>query len=251
MIRTRFLALATAAGIALSAAAFAQQAFTTRTANVRAGPAPDFPVVVTLPPGAQVNVAGCVDDYRWCDVDFGGGRGWLNTRALQTYYGDRLVPLYGYGANIGFPIVTFSLFDYWDNFYRNRPFYRDRPRFEQRWGGYRGYDRRPGNAYVQPRPEYRQDYRQFDRQRPQMDRQQFDRQQFDRQHQPQVQQRPNEPYAGRPGMAQGQQQFRTERPPQAQATPRPQEQPRAPQAPQGRPAERQIERAQPNTDQGR
>src|SRR6187200_2085206 len=122
MIRKSFLAIATAAGLALSAAAFAQQAYTTRPANVRAGPAPDFPIVGTLAPGTPVNVAGCVADYLWCDVEFGGGRGWVSTRTLQSYYQNRVVPLYGYGATIGLPIISFSLGSYWGTHYSNRSF---------------------------------------------------------------------------------------------------------------------------------
>jgi uncharacterized protein YraI len=156
MIRTRFLALVTAAGFALSAAAWAQQAYTTRTANVRAGPERDFPVVATLAPGTPVFVAGCLNDYQWCDVDFGAGRGWVNTRALQSYYQNRVVPLYGYGSTLGLPIVSFSLFNYWDRYYRDRPWYHDRPRWEQRWGG---NDRRyVAPRYEQPRADYRRDY---------------------------------------------------------------------------------------------
>jgi uncharacterized protein YraI len=177
MIRTRFLALATAAGFALSAAALAQQAQTMRTANVRAGPAAEFPLVATLAPGTPVNVDGCVADYAWCDVDFGGGRGWVRAASLQSYYQNRVVPLYGYGASIGLPIITFSLNDYWGRHYRGRPFYRDYGRWEQRWhanNDYRRYEhaqprgdyrpradyRQPQREYVQPRADYRRDYNQ-------------------------------------------------------------------------------------------
>ena len=155
MVKNRLIALAAAAGIALSSAAWAQQAFTTRTANVRAGPERDFPLVATLPPGASVYIAGCVADYRWCDVDFGGGRGWVSTRSLQSTYSGSVVPLYSYGAQIGLPIITFSLLNYWDSNYRNRPFYRERPRWESRWRDrdHPRYDNRPG------RPDYRPDNR--------------------------------------------------------------------------------------------
>jgi len=155
MIKSRWIALVAAAGIAVSSAAWAQQAVTTRTANVRAGPERDFPLVATLPPGAAVNVHGCLSDYRWCDVDFGGGRGWISTRSLQSYYGNAYVPFYSYAPTIGLPIVTFSLFNYWDSYYRNRPWYRDRPRWESRW---RDYDRRPHRdapRYEPPRIEHR------------------------------------------------------------------------------------------------
>ena len=163
MIRTRVLAFVTAAGMLLSAAAWAQQAYTTRTANVRAGPDTTFPVVAQLAPGTPLYVDGCLADYQWCDVNFGPGRGWVHTRALQSYYGSRVVPLYGYGATLGLPVVTFSLFNYWDRHYRDRPWYHDRPRYESRWGrndyrydGHRDYDRR-GDG--------RRDYYDRDRQR--------------------------------------------------------------------------------------
>jgi uncharacterized protein YraI len=135
MVRKSFLAIATAAGLALSAAAIAQQAYTTRSANVRAGPAVEFPVVATLPPGVPVRVDGCVADYLWCDVEFGGGRGWVSTHTLQSHYQNRVVPLYGYGATIGLPIISFSLGSYWGSHYSNRPFYRDHAHWEQRWHG--------------------------------------------------------------------------------------------------------------------
>lgn len=173
MIKKRFIALAAAAGLALSGIAWAQQAFTTRTANVRAGPERDFPLVATLPPGASVYIAGCLSDYRWCDIDFGGGRGWVSSRSLQSNYGSTVVPLYSYGATLGLPIVTFSLFNYWDSYYRNRPFYRERPRWESRWresdhqprydNNRSRYERRPAPPVIQQpraegprnRPEYR------------------------------------------------------------------------------------------------
>lgn len=154
MIKNRLIALAAAAGIALSSAAWAQQAFTTRTANVRAGPDREFPLVATLPPGASVYIAGCVADYRWCDVDFGGGRGWISSRSLQSTYGGSVVPLYSYGAQIGLPIITFSLLNYWDSYYRGRPFYRERPRWESRW---RDWDHRPRYDNRPYRPDYRPD----------------------------------------------------------------------------------------------
>jgi uncharacterized protein YraI len=128
----------------MSAAALAEQAYTTRTANLRAGPAPDFPVVARLAPGTPVFVDGCLSDYAWCDVEVGGMRGWLNTRTLQAYYGSRVVPLYGYGATIGLPIITFSLGNYWDRYYRGRTWYSERPRWERHW---HAYAPRHGYAY--------------------------------------------------------------------------------------------------------
>src|SRR5258706_6979277 len=101
MIRKQFIALLAAAGMALSAVAAAQEAYTTRQVNVRAGPERDFPLVATLAPGTSVHVNGCVADYVWCDIDFGGNRGWVIGRSLQYYYAIRYVPLYSYAPSIG------------------------------------------------------------------------------------------------------------------------------------------------------
>ena len=105
-------------------------------------------------------LAGLLATLAWAETSqvseaqgyIGGGRGWVSTRSLQSTYGGSVVPLYSYGAQIGLPIITFSLLNYWDSYYRNRPFYRERPRWEQRWHGYGAV---PGNNYVRPRQDYR------------------------------------------------------------------------------------------------
>jgi len=148
MLRARFLALATATGFALSAAALAQDAQTTGNVNVRAGPATDFPVVARLPRGAPVHIEGCVSGYQWCDVEFGGNRGWIASRLLQASYQSRVVPLDGYGATLGLPIISFALGDYWNDHYRGRPWYSQRPRWEQRW------DARNHYQYSQSAPRF-------------------------------------------------------------------------------------------------
>src|SRR3954471_25079429 len=54
--------------LSVSLAALAQEAYTTRTVNVRAGPDLSYPVVAGLGGGAPVQVFGCLDDWSWCDV---------------------------------------------------------------------------------------------------------------------------------------------------------------------------------------
>ena len=110
----------------LPAAALAQEAYTNRTANVRAGPDRSYPVVAQLPPGAGLQVMGCIDDYSWCDVVFGDNRGWVYAGSLVYPYQSGRVPILGYGAVIGLPIITFSIGSYWDRYYRGRPWYRNR-----------------------------------------------------------------------------------------------------------------------------
>lgn len=50
--------------------ASAQDAYTSRPMNVRAGPNRDYPLVAQLDAGAPLDVHGCLDDWSWCDVSF-------------------------------------------------------------------------------------------------------------------------------------------------------------------------------------
>ena len=61
--------------LTLSCAALAENAFTTQPASVRAGPDESYPEVAQLDADAPLEVMGCLDDWRWCDVTFDGNRG--------------------------------------------------------------------------------------------------------------------------------------------------------------------------------
>lgn len=112
------------------AAAFAQvQAFTNTLVNLRAGPAPDYPVVSQLPPGTPVTMMGCVSGYTWCDVALPNLRGWVYAGSLNFPYQGNPVPVLGYGSVIGLPVVTFSIGAYWGSYYRGRPWYGNQARW--------------------------------------------------------------------------------------------------------------------------
>jgi len=118
--------------LALPLAAAAQDAFTRGAVNLRAGPSSSYPLVATLAPGQSVQVMGCTSGYGWCDVVLPDGlRGWAYAGSLDYAYQEQRVPLAGYGAVIGVPIVTFAIGSYWNNYYRDRPWY-NQPRW---WGG--------------------------------------------------------------------------------------------------------------------
>jgi uncharacterized protein YraI len=154
-------AVATALLMALPAVGQVREAYTTTQVNVRAGPAGEYPLVMRLRANTPVTVHGCVDDYRWCDVSVGGDQGWVYAQNLAYPYEQRHVPILGYGAAIGLPIIAFSLGSYWDNHYRQRPWYGQRPRWEQhrppprppvvRPPDYRPPQHRPPN-HVRPPP---------------------------------------------------------------------------------------------------
>lgn len=120
-----------AAGLAFAASGVhAQtQAYTSEPVDLFAGPSDAYPVVSELGPNVPVTVMGCVDDYSWCDVALPGLRGWIYGAYLSYPYQGAYVPLTGYGAVIGLPIVTFAVGAYWGSFYRDRPWYGDRDRW--------------------------------------------------------------------------------------------------------------------------
>jgi uncharacterized protein YraI len=133
LIRSAWISLSLAAlSLAVPALAQAADGYVTGNVNLRAGPAPDYPLIALIPAGTEVDVQGCTDGWEWCDVIAYGNRGWVAGNFVEYDYQDRPVLLPAYGAQIGIPIVTFVIGSYWDNHYRNRPFYRERSRWYRR-----------------------------------------------------------------------------------------------------------------------
>jgi uncharacterized protein YraI len=138
MNRLTRLALASLslASLSLAFPALAQAAdgYVTGNVNLRAGPDPSYPLVDQLPAGTEVDVQGCTDGWEWCDVINAndGSRGWIAGNFIQYEYEDQPVLLPEYGEQIGIPIVSFVIGSYWDNYYRGRPFYRDRDEWYRR-----------------------------------------------------------------------------------------------------------------------
>jgi uncharacterized protein YraI len=120
--------------------AFATEGYVVDNVNLRAGPDPTYPLVDQLPGGTPVDVQGCTPGWEWCDVinENDGSRGWIAGNYIQYDYQDQPVLLSDYGAQIGIPIVAFSIGTYWDRYYRSRPFYSDRSSWYNR-----PYVRRP------------------------------------------------------------------------------------------------------------
>lgn len=119
--------------MALPAAAFAEEAYTTTAVNLRAGPDADYPLVRWVPEGTGVNVHGCLADYRWCDVEVYGDRGWISASYLVYPYQNSNVPIVTYGPVIGLPLVGFTFESYWDDHYHRRPWYVERQRWAHRY----------------------------------------------------------------------------------------------------------------------
>lgn len=128
-----FVTAALLASTAVPAVASARTARVTADLHMRAGPSTRFPVVTTVPDGADVEIFGCVDGYSWCDTAWSGRRGWIDADYLTYSYQNSYVPIIDYGAQIDLPILAFSIGGYWDNYYRDEPWYGRRSHWRSVW----------------------------------------------------------------------------------------------------------------------
>jgi uncharacterized protein YraI len=111
------------AGMPLAAQADAIRGYTNASVDLLAGPGADFPPVAHVANGANVDIIGCVDGFKWCDVGWAGNRGWIDGNYIDSIYKDRHVKIIEYGPQEDVPVVTFEQKSYWDNYYHDRPFY--------------------------------------------------------------------------------------------------------------------------------
>lgn len=94
----------------LTGFAAADPAMLVTTANLRAGPGIDYPIRVTIPGGATVDVRGC--DGSWCVARYAGYEGYISQSLVagggapgpgiaavpdDEYYDEGPGPVYGYG----------------------------------------------------------------------------------------------------------------------------------------------------------
>jgi uncharacterized protein YraI len=123
MSHLRYFVMSMLVVVAFAYGAEAQTAYTNRSTNLRAGPSQSYEIVARLAPGTPVAVAGCLNDWSWCDVTLEEDRGWVYAANLDYPYEDGRVPIITGGVYLGLPIVTFSIGPYWDSYYRARPWY--------------------------------------------------------------------------------------------------------------------------------
>jgi uncharacterized protein YraI len=138
----KMTAAALLAAVSLPTVASAQVAGTATVVtdlNLRAGPGPAYPVIVTIPTNAIVNIYGCDAALTWCDIDFNGNRGW-SYAAYLTYGGAVTAPL---PAPMPLPqvvqnpppTVVYDQEAYFNTYYQNQTFYNDRARIFGAAGG--------------------------------------------------------------------------------------------------------------------
>jgi len=121
-----------AALLALCAGAWAQNAMTTTSADLYAGPDDSYPEVAELDSNTPIQVYGCLDDWSWCDVGYEDTRGWLYSPDITYMYEGGYVPLYTYAPSLGIAVVPFSVDVYWGRYYQERPWFARRAEWEHR-----------------------------------------------------------------------------------------------------------------------
>lgn len=128
------LLLLSAVTLVLPAIGYAQeQAYTTKSAHLRAGPARDYPVIAIIAPGVPVTVGGCLSSFTWCEVILAdSNRGWMYAGNLSYFYNGSNASVLSAGSLIGLGILAFSVGTYWDTHYRGRPWYWERQRWVDR-----------------------------------------------------------------------------------------------------------------------
>lgn len=134
----------------LLACAPAAQAYPARVVgelNLRAGPAPEFPVVRVLPSGMSLTVLGCAADYQWCDVDAEGQRDRVYAAYIEASYEQQRLPVQQAGPSLGLPVLSFVIGAYWGSHYRHQIWYGQR----HRWTHWH-YRPRPPVVVVVPPP---------------------------------------------------------------------------------------------------
>jgi uncharacterized protein YraI len=116
------------AAIAAPAVASAQYyGYAPRNVNVRAGPDRSYPLVGWLQEGTEIEIFGCLDSWRWCDLQGGIYRGWAYAGFLAVPYQDGWATIRDVGPESGLPVLSFEVTVYWNNFYTTWPWYAQWP----------------------------------------------------------------------------------------------------------------------------
>ena len=113
--------IAVAATLAPTFADAQYYGYATRNVNVRAGPDRSYPLVGWLQEGTEIEIFGCLDTWRWCDIQGGVYRGWAYSGFLAYPYEGGWATILETGPESGLPILSFTLDVYWNSYYMTWP----------------------------------------------------------------------------------------------------------------------------------
>jgi uncharacterized protein YraI len=154
MKRSLLLASIVTVGLLTPTLADAQYyGYATRNVNVRAGPDRSYPLVGWLQEGTEIEIFGCLDTWRWCDIQGGVYRGWAYSGFLAYPYEGGWATILEIGPESGLPLLSFTLDVYWDSYYTTWPWYDQWPWWSSRPPIYhRPWRPPPRPPHVHPRP---------------------------------------------------------------------------------------------------
>lgn len=134
IMRTAFFAVLL---ITLSIAAspsMADTAVTTARLTVRAGPHASLPAVAIIRRGDSVDLKGCLRSTEWCEIEtVNDERGFVPASYLRVDRRGRSLTIIEWKAGGGSRTIIFRPHNYWDRYYSEKPFYKDR----DRWFGHK------------------------------------------------------------------------------------------------------------------
>lgn len=121
--------------------AMAAPGYASNELKVRAGPDSDYPVITRVADNRLLDIRGCTDGWKWCEVSTHGARGWVPADQLRIVYQGKRVQLKNYGERLRVPVVGYDRKDYWQRNYRDRDFYRSGSQWDRRHdnGYHRGH----------------------------------------------------------------------------------------------------------------
>jgi uncharacterized protein YraI len=99
---------ALAAVIAAPSMAMALQAVAVTDLNMRAGPGSHHPIVTTIQSNGQVEIIGCLEEGRWCQVNWQGHQGWSYSEYLAITETDERMFVPQARSVLDIPIVAFE-----------------------------------------------------------------------------------------------------------------------------------------------
>ena len=114
--------------LSLPTMAAAGGGYATGSVNMRSGPGTQFTVITTIVAGSPVTINGC--NGGWCDVIWGGARGWVSDNYVT--HGVYRAPVYVQPAPVYVappvyvrpaPSISFG-FGFYDDDYNDRRYYR-------------------------------------------------------------------------------------------------------------------------------
>ena len=134
MRHSLIVAPAFAAAALMSTSALALDAVAVTDLNMRAGPGPQYPIVTTIANSDNVEVLGCTESTLWCDVSYDGVRGWAYADYLASSASGQQIALPQAVAAAEMPRATYDAGAYWEQNYRDRPFYAEREQYVSETG---------------------------------------------------------------------------------------------------------------------